>query len=132
VIGLDTNVVVRYLTQDDAKQAAIASSLFEHTLSVEHPGFISHITLCEIAWVLADCYDADKSRIQAVIEGLLGSKQIIVEEADLVWKALRSWEKSSADFSDALMGQASAARGCDKIVTFDKAAARLPSFALLT
>jgi predicted nucleic-acid-binding protein len=131
VIGLDTNVVIRYLTQDDAKQAALASRLFEHTLSVERPGFISLITLCEIAWVLAECYEADKARIRGVIEGLLGSKQIIVEDAELVWKALRSWEKSPADFSDALMGQALAARGCDKIVTFDKSAAKLPGFELL-
>ena len=109
----------------------MASRLFEHTLSVEQPGFISHITLCEIAWALADCYEADKARIHAVIAGLLGSRQIVVEEADLVWKALRSWEKSSADFSDALMGQALAARGCDKIVTFDKSAARLPGVEML-
>ena len=131
MIGLDTNVVVRYLTQDDAKQAALASKLFEQVLSVDQPGFVSLITLCEIAWVLADCYDADKARIRAVIEGLLGSKQVVVEEADLVWKALRAWEKSSADFSDALLGQALTARGCGRIVTFDKSAARLPRFELL-
>jgi predicted nucleic-acid-binding protein len=131
VIGLDTNVVIRYLTQDDAKQAALASRLFEHTLSVERPGFVSLITLCELAWVLAECYGADKARIRAVIEGLLASKQIVVEDTELVWKALRAWGKSSADFSDALMGQASAARGCERIFTFDKAAARLPGFELL-
>ncbi len=131
MIGLDTNVVIRYLTQDDVKQAAVATKLFEHTLSVELPGFVSLITLCEIAWVLAESYDADKARIRAVIEGLLASKQIIVEEADLVWKALRAWGKSSADFSDALMGQALTARGCKRIVTFDKSAARLPGFELL-
>ena len=131
MIGLDTNVVVRYLTQDDAKQAAIASRLFEQVLSADQPGFVSHITLCEIAWVLAGCYDADKARIRVVIEGLLGSKQIIVEEADLVWKALKAWEKPSADFSDALVGQALTARGCRRIVTFDKSAARLPGFELL-
>jgi predicted nucleic-acid-binding protein len=131
VIGLDTNVVIRYLTQDDAKQAALATKLFEHTLSVEQPGFIGLITLCEIAWVLAECYETDKPKIRTVMEGLLGSKQIVVEDTELVWKALRAWEKSSADFSDALMGQALGARGCDKIVTFDKSAARLPGFELL-
>ena len=131
MIGLDTNVVVRYLTQDDTKQSALATRLFERALSVERPGFVSLITLCEIAWVLAECYDADKARIRGVIEGLLASKQILVEDAELVWKALRAWEKSSADFSDALMGQALIARGCEKIVTFDKPAAKLPGFELL-
>ena len=131
MIGLDTNVVVRYLTQDDTKQAAVASRLFEQTLSVERPGFVSLITLCEIVWVLADCYGADKARLGDVVEGLLASKQLIVEDAELVWKALRAWEKATADFSDALVGQALAANGCKRIVTFDKAAARLPGFELL-
>lgn len=131
MIGLDTNVVVRYVAQDDAKQAAAASKLFEHVLSVERPGFASLITLCEIAWVLAECYGAEKSRIRAVIEALLGTRQVVVEDADLVWRALRAWDKSAADFSDALLGQVAVARGCEKIVTFDKAAARLPSFELL-
>ena len=131
MIGLDTNVVIRYLTQDDARQSALASRLFERILSVEHPGFVSLITLCEIVWVLSEGYEADRPRARAVIEGLLASKQIVVEESDLVWKALRAWEGSAADFSDALIGQVLAARGCEKIVTFDKAAAKLPGFELL-
>ena len=131
MIGLDTSVIVRYVTQDDAKQAAAATRLFEQVLSVEQPGLVGLITLCEIAWVLAECYAADKPRIMEVIEGLLGSRQVVVEEADLVWKALRAWERSSADFSDALVGQTLVARGCEKVVTFDKAAAKLPHFELL-
>ena len=131
MIGLDTNVIVRYLAQDDPRQSQAATRLFERTLSAEQPGFVSLIALCELAWVLADCYEADKARIRDVLEGLLGSKQIVVEETDLVWKALRAWEKSSADFSDALMEQVMVAQGCDKSVTFDKAAARLPTFSLL-
>jgi predicted nucleic-acid-binding protein len=131
VIGLDTNVIVRYVTQDDARQSAAASRLFERVLTTEQPGFVGLVTLCEVAWVLADCYDAGKARIAAVIEGLLGTRQLVVEEAELVWKALRTWEQSSADFSDALLGQVLRARGCEKVVTFDKAAARLPDFELL-
>jgi predicted nucleic-acid-binding protein len=131
VIGLDTNVVVRYLTQDDARQAAIASRLFEQELSVERPGFISLITLCELAWVLMDCYGVDKAHLLEIFEGLLGSRQIVVQEADLVWKALRAWERSPADFSDAVIGEVLVASGCERVVTFDKAAARLPAFELL-
>lgn len=131
MIGLDTNVIVRYVTQDDARQSAAASRLFERILTTEQPGFVGLVTLCEVAWVLADCYDAGKARIAAVIEGLLSSRQLVVEEAEVVWKALRTWDKSSADFSDALLGQVLRARGCKKVVTFDKAAARLPDFELL-
>jgi predicted nucleic-acid-binding protein len=131
VIGLDTNVIVRYVTQDDARQAAAASKLFERVLTTARPGFVGLITLCELVWVLADCYDADRARIAAVVEGLLGSRQLVVEEAEVVWSALRAWEKSSADFSDVLLGQVLLSRGCEKVVTFDKAAARLPAFELL-
>lgn len=131
MIGLDTNVLVRYVTQDDPKQAAAATKLFEQALSVERPGFVCLVTLSELAWVLADCYDADKARIVAVIDGLLASRQIIVEEPERVWRALRAWEQSSADFSNALVGEILAANGCDKVVTFDKAASRLRGFGLL-
>jgi predicted nucleic-acid-binding protein len=131
VIGLDTNVLVRYLAQDDARQAGIASRLIENELSTARPGFVSLITLCELAWVLADCYDVDKPRLLEIFETLLGSRQILVQDAELVWKALRSWERSSADFSDAIIGQVLVASGCEKVVTFDKAAARLPAFELL-
>ena len=131
MIGLDTNVVVRYLAQDEPRQAAVAARLMEDTLSADNPGFISIVTLCEIAWVLADCYAADRARVQAVVEALLGTRQIIVESPELVWKALRAWQASAADLSDALIGEVAAAWGAAKTVTFDKAAARLPGFELL-
>ena len=131
MIGLDTNVIVRYLVQDDPKQAALATRFVERVLSAENAGFITMITLCELVWVLAECYGADRKRIRGVLEGLLASKQLVVEDADLVWKALRAWDASGADFSDALTGQIVAARGGGKTVTFDRAAAKLPGFELL-
>jgi predicted nucleic-acid-binding protein len=108
VIGLDTNVIVRYIVQDDQRQAALATKLFERTLSAEDPGFITCVTLCETTWVLADCY-----------------------KAEATWKALRAWKGSSADFADALIGQVVAAQGGAKTVTFDRAAAKLAGFELL-
>lgn len=131
MIGLDTNVIVRYLVQDDPKQATLATRFVERVLSAENAGFITMITLCELVWVLAECYGADRKRIRGVLEGLLASKQLVVEDADLVWKALRAWDASGADFSDALTGQIVAARGGEKTVTFDRAAAKLPGFELL-
>ena len=131
MIGLDTNVIVRYVTQDDPRQSAAATRLFEKTLSAEHPGFVSAITLCEICWVLAESYGADRERIRAVLEGLLGSKQVVVESSELAWRALRAWQGSTADFSDALIGEIAAANGEDQVATFDKAAAKLPRFRLL-
>ncbi len=131
MIGIDTNVLVRYLAQDDPKQSAVATRFIEGRLSPGNPGFVSTITLCEIAWVLAESYGADRGRIREIVEGLLATKQLVVERAELVWKALRAWEGVSADFSDALIGQLAIAHGAEKSVTFDRTAAKLPGFELL-
>jgi len=131
VIGIDTNVLVRYLAQDDPKQSAVATRFIEGRLTTENPGFVSTITLCEIAWVLADSYGADRKRIRDAMEGLLATKQLVIERSELVWKALRAWEGVPADFSDALIGQLAIAHGGEKTVTFDRTAARLPGFELL-
>ena len=131
MIGLDTPVVVRYLAQDDPRQSALASRLFEKTLTRERPGFISLMTLAQIAWVLADAYAADRAAVRTVVEGLLAARQVVIEDAELVWRALRAWEHSAGDFSEALISQILAARGCERTVTFDKVAAKLPGFELL-
>ena len=132
MIGIDTNVLVRYLAQDDPKQSAVATRFIEGRLTTENPGFVSTITLCEIAWVLADSYGADRKRIRDAMEGLLATKQLVIERSELVWKALRAWEGVPADFSDALIGQLAIAHGGEKTVTFDRTAARLPGFELLS
>lgn len=131
MIGLDTNVVVRYLVQDDARQSAAATRLVERTLTAEQPGFVSLVTLAEIGWVLEECYGADRARVAEVVEGLLSSRQILVEQSEAAWRALRAWKESQADLSDALIGQVGLAAGCSKVVTFDKAAAKLGGFELL-
>ena len=131
MIGLDTNVLVRYLAQDEPKQSATATRFIESTLSADNPGFVSTVTLCELVWVLAESYRADRKRIRAVVESLLSTKQLALEQAEEVWKALRAWEGTAADFSDALIGQLAIARGAGKTVTFDRAAAKLPAFELL-
>ena len=131
MVGIDTNVLVRYLTQDDPKQSAIATRFIEEGLSAENPGFVSTVTLCEIAWVLATSYGADRKGIRRTIENLLATRQLVVERAELVWKALRASEGAPAEFSDALIGELAAAHGCGKTVTFDRSAARLPVFELL-
>ena len=131
MIGLDTNVIIRYVAQDDSRQSAAATRLMEKSLSAENPGFVTLVTMCEIAWVLAECYAADRERIRSVLAGLLETRQIVVESAELVWRALRAWQGSAADFSDALIGEVALSAGAAKVLTFDKSAARLPSFELL-
>ena len=131
MIGLDTNVVVRYLVQDDPRQSVLATRFIEQSLTPERPGLVTSVVLCEICWVLAECYGADRKRIRDVIEGLLTAKQVVVERAESAWKALRDWDASAADFSDALIGQTVMVQGGSGTVTFDRTAARLPGFQLL-
>ena len=131
MIGLDTNVVIRYLVQDDKKQSAAATRFIEKSLTTDVPGYINHITLCEIVWVLQRCYDVTKQQLRDIIEGLLRTKQLIVENVEVAWKALRVYDANRADFCDALIGQANIHSGCEHTVTFDNKAASLPGFDLL-
>ena len=131
MIGLDTNVVIRYLVQDDKKQSAAATRFIEKSLTTDAPGYINHITLCEIVWVLQRCYGVTKQQVRDIIEGLLTTKQLNAENAEVAWKALRAFDAKNTDFCDALIGQVNIHSGCEYTVTFDKKAASLPGFDLL-
>ena len=132
MIGLDTNIVVRYLTQDDPRQSQIATQLMEKTLSSDEPGFISLVVLTEIVWVLVSLYFVDRAGVVQVVSGLLTTEQLRVESAELVWRAKRRYEASKADFSDALVVECALAAGCKRSVTFDRSAAATSGFDLLT
>ena len=132
MIGLDTNVVVRYLTQDDPKQSPIATRLMEKTLSSDEPGFISLVVLAEVVWVLVSLYSVDRAGVAEVVSGLLTTEPLRVESAELVWRAQRLYAGSKADFSDALTAECSVAAGCKRAVTFDRTAAATSGFELLT
>ncbi|MGH8210066.1 MAG: PIN domain-containing protein [Steroidobacteraceae bacterium] len=131
MIGVDTNIVVRYLTQDDPKQSPIATRFMEKTLSTDEPGFISLVVLAEIVWVLASLYSVDRAGTAEILTGLLTTEQLQVESAELVWQAKRRYEASKADFSDALTIERALAVGCRRSVTFDRAAASSAGFELL-
>jgi predicted nucleic-acid-binding protein len=120
--GLDTNVVVRYVTQDDPAQSAAATKLID-SLSADAPGFIAMIVVVDLVWVLQSCYDAKRDEIARVLETLLRSKEVIVERADLVWQALRRFTAGNADFADCLIERCGHAAGCHHTVTFDQNAA---------
>lgn len=119
MIGLDTNVLVRFITQDDAVQTPLATGLIQ-SLTPENPGFISLVTLAEIVWVFRSFYDAPRERIQRVIETLLRSRGLRVERSELVWIALQAYIRGTADFADYLIERCGHAAGCDYSVTFDR------------
>ncbi len=129
--GLDTNVLVRYLVQDDVKQALQASKYIETYCTEESPCFIGQIVLCELAWVLESNYHQSRKEIATIVEQLLQVGQLEVMKPEVVWRALSDYRNSNADFPDHLLARVNEASGCEYTVTFDKKAAKQPAFELL-
>ena len=123
MIGLDTNVLVRYVAQDDPKQSPQATRLIE-SLTADAPGYVSVISVVELVWVLTGCYDATKNEICEVLETLLRTKEIVVAQADIVWKALRVFRDGKADFAVCLIERSANEAGCSHTATFDRDAAK--------
>jgi len=123
VIGLGTNVLVRYITQDDRRQSPKAARLIETECSDTRPGFVTTIVLAELVWVLDSCYGGTRAEIVAVLERILRTKQLIVQDAEIVWKAVRSFETGKADFADCLIERIGADHECEYTCTFDRQAA---------
>lgn len=128
MIGLDTNVLVRYLVQDDPAQSARATRLIEHELSEREPGYISLVVLVETCWVLKRLYGATPAEIAATVRDLLGVHKLVVESRGAVARA--NEHAGGADFADALIAELARAAGCKKVVTFDRGAVRVGMFAL--
>lgn len=131
MIGLDTNVLVRYIAQDDARQSAQAGRLIE-ALSVDEPGYVSMVALAELVWVLDDVYAMSRDELYGVVERLLEADAMVVQSAPLVWLALRDFRSSSAGLADHLIHRAGSAAGCTDTLTFDRKAARSAGMKLVS
>ena len=124
MIGLDTNVLVRYFVQDDPVQARLASELIETECTAAQPGQISSIVLCELVWVFESAYQYEKPLICDVLERLLITSEFEIEASFEVGSALKEFQSGSADFADCLIQHLNHAKGCGHTVTFDRKAAK--------
>jgi len=122
LIGLDTNVLVRYIAQDDPAQAAAASRVIE-SFTADSPGFISTVTVVEMVWVLMRAYRTPKTVIEKTVEGLLRSRELVVENAEIHYLALAAFHAAPVDYADAVIAMAGRGAGCEETVTFDRQAA---------
>jgi predicted nucleic-acid-binding protein len=129
VIGLDTNILVRFITQDDPRQSAIANEIFERRLTGSAPGFVSVVAIAETAWVLERSYRLSGEAVAAAIERVLQTENLVVESEQAVFTAMTALKDGLGTFSDALIGALGAEAGCSHTLTFDRRAARLPGFA---
>lgn len=130
MIGLDTNVLLRHVMQDDPAQSKKATSIIEG-LTAEDPGYISHVVLAELAWVLERSYKIPDATIASTIVGILHIGTFVVQDEDAVVLALRAMSDGRGTFADALISILSERAGCDRTLTFDKRAMGLPGFELI-
>jgi predicted nucleic-acid-binding protein len=130
LIGIDTNILVRYIVQDDTQQAAIANSFLE-SLTPEIPGFIALVSIAELGWVLNRQYKLIRTQFTQVLQTLLDSPQLCLEDEKSVRGALLLFEQTNADFDDCLIACCAHSSGCDYVATFDKNAATALGMQLL-
>jgi predicted nucleic-acid-binding protein len=131
MIGLDTNVVLRYLLQDDPKQTRQANEIIDQRLSEREPGFLSLVCVLEIVWVLRSLMGLSAVGISAHLEHLLAANVLVVQNEQQVFEAAFALKRGTGEFEDALIGALDAWAGCEKTLTFDRRAGRLTGFELI-
>ena len=131
MIGLDTNILVRHLVQDDPVQSPKATEFIEQRLTERDPGFITTVVMAETAWVLERVYALADDEVAAAIERILQIEVLVVENESDIFTAMMAVREGRGSFADALIGAINAQAGCSRTVTFDRKALRLPGFELL-
>ena len=131
MIALDTNVLVRFLVDDDVDQAKIAGILIDQ-LTDAAPGFIGREVLVELVWVLERAYGYERADIAAAFDGLLSATELLIEDADDIGLALELYRNDGFGFADLMIVAAARRAGAVELATFDQKAARLPGVRLLS
>jgi predicted nucleic-acid-binding protein len=129
--GLDTNILIRYLTQDDPIQSPRATEIVERRFTREHPGFISLVTMAETVWVLGSVYELPDREIADTVERMLQADTLVIQNEQQVFTAMVALRRGWGAFADALIGALGTWAGCDCTLTFDRKALRLAGFELL-
>jgi predicted nucleic-acid-binding protein len=132
MIALDTNVLLRYLAQDDPAQSPRATEILERHLTARNPGFVSLVCILEIVWVLRSLYKRTRSEVAQHIEMILAADSLEVQNEQEVYQAVVALRSGAGSFEDALIGSIGIWRGCSATLTFDETAAkRLDGFRLI-
>ena len=128
MIGIDTNVLVRFLIRDDEPQFEKARKLIKREVTAGRRVFVNQLVIMETEWVLRSRYSIPKAQMIEAISGLLDAIEIQFEDEPSIEEALFMWKDSSADFADCLIGAKNRRQGCRSTATFDAKASRLPGF----
>lgn len=131
MIGLDTNILVRYLTLDDPIQSIKATEILERRLTRKNPGFVSVVAIVETVWVLDRAYGLTAQEIATAVERLLQVEVLTIENEQEVFTAMVALKQGRSSFADVLVAELGARAGCTHTLTFDQKAGRLPGFELV-
>lgn len=132
MIGLDTNVLVRFLVEDDPGQTATAKELIEEIVERDERAFLSDVVLCELVWVLRSSYRLPKDQITETLHYLLRSRHLEFSDRDHLEAVIRSYGEGSGDFADYVIRELAEENGCSSVATFDRALHSEPGFLALT
>ena len=131
MIAIDTNVLVRYIMQDDVAQSALATRLIEEQCDEKNPALINHLVLCEMLWVLQSTYQYKRTECVPLLKQILITNCFEIPHSALVWKAIYDYDAGNADFSDYLISHSNQFFGAEVTFTFDKKTARHKNCQLL-
>ena len=131
MIGLDTNILISYLTQDHPAQSAKATEILERRLTQNNPGFVSVVAMVETVWVLDRAYGLTTQEIATAVERLLQVEALAIENEQEVFTAMVALKRGRGSFADALIAELGARVGSTRTMTFDRKAVRLPGFELV-
>lgn len=120
MIGLDTNVLVRYLTQDDPGQSRRANAVVAEASASGQRLYLTAVVLCELVWVLRGAYELDRASVAAALERIMATVQFEIEQKDVMYDALADYQAGAGDFADYVIGRRGREAGCDHTATFDR------------
>jgi predicted nucleic-acid-binding protein len=128
VIALDTNVLVRFLVEDDPVQGRRAKAMIRKAIDSGDPCFVSEVVVCELVWVLETSYKVDRGEIGRILGQLLRAQHLTFPAAERLTRALGAYESGRGDFAGYLIRESATEAGCDSVATFDRALLREPGF----
>jgi len=128
MLGIDTNILVRFLVRDNEAQFQKARKLLKREVAAGRRVFVNQLVLMETEWVLHSRYAVPKNQIIEAISGLLDASDVQFEDEPAIEEALFTWKDATADFADCLIGAKNRRIGCRATATFDAKASKLPGF----
>ena len=129
--GLDTNVLVRYITLDHKEHSKIATSIIDKAKQKGEKLYINLVVVCELIWVLSGPYEYQKNDIVELLSKLFSIKDFEIESLDVLWKAIDVYRNSNFDFEDILIGELNSSSKCETTYTFDKGLKKASRFSVL-